>query len=79
MLKDLCVTEIRNVYQNDTLTWSRKTSANRNRSGLVLFTEGEIEYYLPNHCRKCRIGDAFSVQRSVSRCSPNATSGVLCS
>lgn len=48
MLKDLCVTEIRNVYQNDTLTWSRKTSANRNRSGLVLFTEGEIEYYFPN-------------------------------
>ena len=48
MRKDLFVTEILNVYQNDTLTWSRKTPAKRNRNGAVLFTEGEIEYYFPN-------------------------------
>ena len=48
MLRDLCVTEIRNVYQNDTLTWSRKESTKRNRNGLVLFTDGEIEYFFPN-------------------------------
>lgn len=48
MLKDLCVTEILNVYQNDTLTWSRRTPTKRNRSGLVLFTEGEIAYYFQN-------------------------------
>lgn len=48
MLRDLCVTEILNVYQNDTLTWKRQSPAERNRSGLVLFTEGEIEYYFPD-------------------------------
>lgn len=48
MLKDLCVTEILNVYKNDTLTWSRSKPTERNRNGLVLFTEGEIEYYFPN-------------------------------
>lgn len=48
MLRDLCVTEILNVYQNDTLTWDRRKPAKRNRCGLVLFTEGEIEYYFPD-------------------------------
>lgn len=48
MIKDVCVIEIRNVYQNDTFAWSRENSAKRNRHGLVLFTEGEIEYFFPN-------------------------------
>lgn len=45
---DVCVTEILNVYQNDTLTWSRRKPTERNRNGLVLFMEGEIEYYFPD-------------------------------
>ena len=48
MLRDLCVTEILNVYQNDTLMWSRRKPTKRNKNGLVLFTEGEIEYYFPD-------------------------------
>jgi hypothetical protein len=45
---DVCVTEILNVYQIDTLTWSRRKPTERNRNGLVLFMEGEIEYYFPD-------------------------------
>ncbi len=48
MLKDLCVTKILNVYQNDTSTWARSEPRERNRNGLVLFTNGEIEYFFPN-------------------------------
>ncbi len=48
MIRDLCVSNILNVYQNDTLTWRRSEPKERNRNGLVLFTEGEIEYYFPN-------------------------------
>ncbi len=47
MLKDLCVSKILNVYQNDTDTWKRSEPRARNRNGLVLFVEGEIEYYFP--------------------------------
>ena len=48
MLNDLCVSKILNVYQNDTLTWRRSEPRERNRNGLVLFTDGEIEYFFPN-------------------------------
>ena len=48
MRRDLCVSKILNVYQNDTLTWKRNEPRERNRNGLVLFTDGEIEYFFPN-------------------------------
>ena len=48
MLNDLCVTKILNIYHNNTLKWSRELSAERSRAGLVLFTEGEIEYIFPS-------------------------------
>lgn len=48
MLRDLCVSKILSVYQNDTLTWRRSEPRERNRNGLVLFTDGEIEYFFPN-------------------------------
>ena len=48
MIRDLCVSKILNVYQNDTLTWRRSQPRERNRNGLVLFTDGEIEYFFSN-------------------------------
>ena len=48
MSKDICVTEILNIYQNNTLHWSRENARERSRAGLVLFTEGEIEYIFPS-------------------------------
>lgn len=48
MIRDLYVTKILNVYQNDTLMWKRNEPIERKRQGLVLFTHGEIEYYFPN-------------------------------
>ena len=48
MLRDLYVSKILNVYRRDTLTWRRSEARERNRSGLVLFVDGEIEYFFPN-------------------------------
>jgi AraC-like DNA-binding protein len=68
MLKDLCVTEILNVYQNDTLTWGRRKPAERNRNGLVLFTEGEIEYYFPNKTIVATRGSLMLFPSNVPYC-----------
>ena len=49
MLKNICATKILNIYQRNILQWSREDACERGRAGLVLFTEGEIEYTFPSY------------------------------
>ncbi|MBQ9760568.1 MAG: AraC family transcriptional regulator [Clostridia bacterium] len=62
---DLCVSSILNVYQNSTENWSRRVSKPRNRDGLVLFTEGEIEYIFSDRSITATRGTVLLLPRDV--------------
>ena len=47
-MKDLLIEQIYNVYYSKTSHWKRNTSKMRNKDGIVLFLEGEIEYIFPD-------------------------------
>ncbi len=68
MKKDLCVEEIVNVYRQDTTKWKRDASRERNREGLVLFTEGEIEYTFPSETVLARRGSLMLFPSNLPYC-----------
>ena len=47
-MKDLIVEQIQNVYYSKTAHWRRKNAKIRQKDGIVLFVEGEIEYVFPD-------------------------------
>lgn len=65
-MKDLCVEQIYNVYQNRTQKWRRDRFEPRNKDALVLFTEGEIEYFFSNKSIVAKKGDLLLLPGNVA-------------
>ncbi len=56
-MKDLDIRRIVNVFHQQTNRWERITARTRTYEAIVLFCEGEIEYYFPDRTVTARAGD----------------------
>ena len=65
MKKDLCVTQIFNVYHNRTSKWQRNKPIPRSQDGLVVFTEGEIEYTFEDRTFRAGRGTALLLPKDM--------------
>ncbi len=62
---DLCVSKILNVYQKSTSNWCRSIPIPREKDGIVLFTEGEIEYTFPNRSVVASRGSVLLLPKDI--------------
>lgn len=65
-MKDLCVEQIINVYQSRTQKWKRDRFEPRNRDAIVLFIEGEIEYFFSDRSIVAKKGDLLLLPGNVA-------------
>ena len=64
-MKDLVIEKISNAYYWKTSKWSRSAAEPRGKDGLVLFTEGEIEYFFPDRTLVAKAGDLLLLPGSI--------------
>lgn len=66
MIYDIIITDIISVFYRENFSWHRDQMRPRCYDGIVLFTEGEIEYRFENHSLFAKAGDILILPQGIA-------------